>query len=127
MKEESTYNDKTVLFVDDDEIILKLGVMFVSRFGCNTIQASSGEEAISLLNNHSREIDMIFLDLMMPIKSGFDVLEFMSGEVIKIPTIVQTGMVSDSDLKKALRMGAIECLCKPYSKEEVHNLLVKYL
>jgi CheY-like chemotaxis protein len=127
MKEECENHNKTVLFVDDDEIILKLGVMFIDRFGCNTIKASSGEEAISLLCNKEDEIDMIFLDLMMPVKSGFDVLAFMTDKSIKIPTIVQTGMVSESDLRKALRMGAMECLCKPYSKEKIHELLDRYL
>ena len=116
-----------ILFVDDDPSVLSMGELFIRSLGYQEILANSGLQAIEVLKGDNHNIQMIFLDLMMPIKSGYDVLEFMLQHSIKIPTVIQTGLLSQNDLDSALRLGACECLTKPYSKVSIKGLIEKYI
>lgn len=118
---------KKILFVDDDPGMLIVGSMFIKSLGYNVLLAKSGEEAINIIKNSKSEIDCIFLDLMMPGLGGFDVLTFMRDSNIIIPAVVQTGLVDDSDIKKAKELGVADYICKPYTKENVKNAIAKML
>lgn len=115
-----------ILFVDDEDIILKLGDLFIKSLGHQVILANSGKKAISILSDNNCGTDLVFLDLMMPITSGFDVLKFMAERSIEIPTVVQTGILDQRDLNKALKLGAKEYINKPYTKTLIKNIIDKY-
>jgi two-component system OmpR family response regulator len=118
---------KKILFVDDDPGMLIVGSMFIKSLGYNVLLAKSGEEAINIIKNSKSEIDCIFLDLMMPGLGGFDVLTFMRDSNIIIPVAMQTGLVDDSDIKKAEELGVTDYICKPYTKENIKNAIAKML
>lgn len=120
-----------ILIVDDVEINRDiLSVLFEDKY--ETITACDGEEAIEILKERSRDILLMFLDLVMPKKSGIEVLEYMSKEHLteKIPVIVETAeATSESDLK-AYEYGAADVIYKPYQKNIVlkraENLIELY-
>ena len=116
---------KKILFVDDDQGILIVGNMLLKSLGHEVSLARSGEEAIDIIRNSKSEIDCIFLDLMMPGIGRYDVLTFMRDSHIMIPVVVQTGLINDGDLNKAKELGAIDYICKPYSKEDVRGAITK--
>jgi len=116
---------KKILFVDDDQGILIVGNMLLKSLGHEVSLARSGEEAIDIIRNSKSEIDCIFLDLMMPGIGGYDVLTFMRDSHIMIPVVVQTGLINDDDLNTAKELGAIDYICKPYSKEDVRGAITK--
>ena len=116
---------KKILFVDDDQGILIVGNMLLKSLGHEVSLARSGEEAIDIIRNSKSEIDCIFLDLMMPGIRGYDVLTFMRDSHIMIPVVVQTGLINDGDLNTAKELGAIDYICKPYSKEDVRGAITK--
>ncbi len=111
-----------ILIVDDVEINRDiLSVLFEDKY--ETITACDGEEAIEILKERSRDILLMFLDLVMPKKSGIEVLEYMSKEHLteKIPVIVETAeATAESDLK-AYEYGAADVIYKPYQK----NIVIK--
>ncbi|HVR43072.1 MAG TPA: response regulator [Thermoanaerobaculia bacterium] len=67
-----------VLVVDDDDAIRRFIVAVLSRSGYATREARNGDEAIALLEQDGFEA--VLLDLMMPVRSGYEVIEFLRRE-----------------------------------------------
>lgn len=118
----------TVLFVDDEEPILKVTEIMLSSLGIKVILVNSGKEAIKTLSNKDKrqEIDIICLDLTMPEMSGFEVMKWINEQKITIPVILQTGIEDKVEINKAMKMGMKNYLVKPYTKESLHQLIKKY-
>ncbi len=120
-----------ILIVDDVEINRDiLSVLFEDKY--ETITACDGEEAIQILEERSKDILLMFLDLVMPKKNGIEVLEYMSKKHLtdKIPVIVETAeATAESDLK-SYEYGAADVIYKPYQKNIVlkraENLIELY-
>ena len=118
---------KKILFVDDERDVLNVSNMILKGLGHETLLASSGEKAIDIIDsNIGSKIDLIFLDLTMPGATGFDVLEFLNNSNIKIPVIVQTAVMDKDDLEKTVKLEAVDCITKPYTKEDVKYLINKH-
>ena len=90
--------------------------MILKNLGHRVLLASSGEEAIDIIKNSKSKIDGIFLDLMMPKVGGFDVLTFMRDSFITIPVVVQTGLINNKDIEKAIKVASID-----EQKDSIHK------
>ncbi len=111
---------RLILVVDDVEINRDmLRVIFEEQF--DIIEAEDGQQAINILKKYADEICLMFLDLMMPVKTGIDVLKHlkMMGLSDTIPVIVITAENSvESDIK-VYEYGAADIIYKPFSKRVV--------
>ncbi len=111
---------RKILIVDDVSINREmLMTMFEEQF--ETLEAENGQRAIEILKENQDEISIIFLDLLMPVKSGMDVLMYMNlhGLIEQIPVIVIT---SESDAETSVRAyeyGAADIIFKPFSRRVV--------
>ncbi len=112
--------EKKILVVDDVEINREmLKAIFEEQF--TILEAENGQVAIDILKEESDEIALIFLDLMMPVKTGIDVLSYMNlqGMTDAIPVIVITAENTvESDIK-VYEHGAADIIYKPFSKRVV--------
>ena len=84
---------KRILVVDDDKINLKITQMNLSDYGYEVFTADKGMEAIRLLR--SQEVDLIVLDIEMPIVNGIRTLELIRKrpEMAEIPVIFLTALL----------------------------------
>jgi len=103
-----------ILIVDDEPSQLQITQEVAIKAGFNTITASNGYEALSLLRADQNICAMI-LDLVMPDLDGMAVLEVMREEGIGIPVIVQTAKSSLEIINSAMKNGAIDYFVKPVS------------
>ena len=103
----------TVLVVDDDPNIRKLIVVALKRDGYTFIEAPNGREALDLMR--SAHPDVVVLDLMMPVLSGWDVLRERADddELRKIPVIVVSAN-RDPEVATAVTSGICAFLPKPF-------------
>lgn len=107
-----------VLVVDDYEINRDvLGIILEEDY--EVIFATNGQEALDAMHEHADELSIVLLDLIMPVMSGFEVLEYVRGDeqLSKIPIIVLTAEKS-AELQ-ALQMGAADFITKPFDLHEV--------
>ena len=107
-----------VLIVDDQEINRDaLGITLEDEY--DVIYACNGKEALDLMHEHETDLSIVLLDLMMPVMSGFEVLEHVQrDERLKaIPIIVLTAEKS-AELE-ALQMGAADFITKPFDMPEI--------
>lgn len=102
----------TVLVVEDDEFLSRAMGDKLSREGFQVIKAFNGQEAVDALRQNKP--DIMLLDLVMPVKNGFEVLEEVSQDeqLRQIPVIVLSNLGQDSDLQKAKALGATDFLVK---------------
>ena len=103
-----------IFIVEDEDILLKVLKEKFERESYQVALATDGEMAFSLIQKF--QPDMILLDLLLPKKSGFEVLEqIKSDPALKTtPVIVLSNLGQDEDIKKALQMGADDHLVKTH-------------
>ena len=104
-----------VLVVDDDRLNrIKLSVN-LEEAGCEVALAQNGAEAMEMLL--SQPFDIVFLDLMMPVMDGFEVLRRVQTEksLQRIPIIVISAEEDISSVVRCIEMGATDYLPKPFN------------
>ncbi len=105
-----------VLLVDDDRDLVDLLRYAFQRDGYKVAMAFDGEMATRVFELESP--DLVVLDLMMPKRSGMDVL-IKIREQSEVPVIVLTGMGDEDHLVNALELGADDYLVKPFRPREL--------
>lgn len=107
-----------VLVVDDQEINRdSLEVILEDDY--EVITAGKGAEALEIMREHSKDLSIVLLDLMMPVMDGYEVLKTVSAddELRRIPVIVMT---ADKEAElEALQLGAADFITKPFDLHEV--------
>ncbi len=112
----------TLFLAEDDPLMSRMYERAFKSSGFDLKMAFDGEEAINILKNIDPKPIIAVLDIMMPKKSGFDVLRFMkSDEKLKdIPVVLLTNLSGEDDAKKGLELGAVSYLVKSsYSPKEI--------
>lgn len=104
-----------VLVVEDDLQVVQGLVSGLSRAGFDVTVAMDGEEGARLV---LQPFDAVVLDLMLPGKSGYDVLAAMSGRV-STPTIVLSARSELESRLKSFKLGAVDFVPKPFWIEEL--------
>lgn len=99
---------KTILVVDDDADLLELSAVALSAKGFGVLQAKDGKEALEWLGRKAAEINLIILDIVMPVMDGFEFLETMKKkeEYKKISVVVCSNLDSEADRQTAFALGA---------------------
>ena len=106
---------KTVLIVEDDVFLMSLLKNRMESAGFSILAAKDGEEAIKIL----KEIkpDLILLDIILPGKSGFEVLEEMKSDpqISNAPVMIISNLGQDMDIDRGKDLGALEYFVKARS------------
>lgn len=85
------------------------------------LQAANGEEAINILT--TQDVNLLFLDLNMPVMDGYDVLSTMQINKIDVPTLVVSGDVQQEARKRVKDLGALEFIRKPIESSKLEKLV----
>jgi len=105
-------NKKTILMIESDGFLMGLYKDRLKSEGFEFITSDNGIEGMDKII--SEKPDLIILDMILPFKNGFDILEEMnkSGLISKIPVIVLSNLKQDSDIEEARRLGAEDYFIK---------------
>ena len=107
----------TKILIVEDEAGLRQGLEINLRMeNYETVLAADGEEAIRIF--HAESPDLVLLDLMLPKKSGFEVLDHIR-KFSKIPVILLTARGQETDKVRGLRGGADDYITKPFGVQEL--------
>jgi putative two-component system response regulator len=113
--------DKNIILIADDAELNRELIKFIFEEQYNIVEAKDGEQAIDRIKEFGDSIGLLFLDLLMPEKSGLDVLKFMNkeGYINYIPVIMITGESTDESDEKAYEYGASDIIYKPFAPNVV--------
>jgi len=111
------------LIVDDDSSIRMLLRAILDRDGYRFFEASNGIDTLEILKKE--KIDLIILDLMMPLMSGFDTLKAMREFpfLTIIPVIVLSALSRITDIEECLNLGVADYFTKPLRHDDIRFLL----
>jgi two-component system, chemotaxis family, chemotaxis protein CheY len=118
---------RKILAVDDSALIHQMYKLFLSRYkGCRLVSAMNGQEALDKLAAESG-IDLILLDINMPVMNGIEFLQRIQQEVAykAIPVIIISTEGKEEDTIRGLRLGAKGYVKKPFQASELHGLIEK--
>jgi len=112
---------KTILVVDDEVDTTRLTKKILEDADFQVIPSYNGKEALKIVEQKHKDIDLILLDIMMPAKSGFSVLEDLKKDdrFKNIPVICFTIKNFNEDIQKAKELGASGYLVKPFSGNQL--------
>ncbi len=122
-----TPTDKTVMIVDDEEIIQSVISSILEQLGYRTIQASTGVEAIEFLADGEVEIDVILLDMVMPGLSGWETFKKIQEFWSEIPVIVVTGYADEQEKLEIMSGGLAGFIEKPFKASQIARKLAEVL
>jgi len=110
---------KKVLIADDEPNIVTALEFLLERNGYEVYIARDGEGALELVEQH--QPDLVLLDVMMPVKSGYEVCQRMRERVEwrNIKIIILTAKGRDVEVSKGLSIGADLYITKPFSTQEL--------
>lgn len=116
---------KKILVAEDHPVNRKIILTFLEKFGAEVFTACNGEEAVLQIKNHP-DIDIIFMDILMPVKSGIDATVEIKQMNFKGIIIACTANNDPEDFKTYQTLGINDILLKPFKKNEIRLALEKW-
>jgi two-component system, cell cycle sensor histidine kinase and response regulator CckA len=105
---------RTILAVDDEPTILALARDVLELNGYRVLTARNGEEAMRIYREQHATIDLVLLDLTMPVMGGAECFRQMRALRPGVRVIISSGFSAESSAAEVMREGALEFLAKPY-------------
>jgi len=125
--EPASLEGRTFLIVDDEIIVTSMLKDYLEDLGCKVLIAHNGKEAVDIFKKKRNEIDLVILDIIMPVMNGKETFQ----ELIKIEpdvrVLVSSGYILNAETQEILNMGALGFLQKPYSMDAVESRLREML
>lgn len=107
----------TLLIIDDDAVFADTLARSIGKRGHKTLVANNADQALNLLEEI--EVDKIVLDMKLADTSGLKLLPQLLGARPRISVVILTGYSSISTAVEAIKLGAINYICKPCDADEV--------
>lgn len=106
-----------ILVVDDDELSRSLMHDWLTAKGHVVVSKSTGREALQLLKHQNKNFDLVLLDMMMPIMSGYEVLKQIktSQEYKSVSVIMLTAVYDIENIMQCIKSGAEDYVLKPFN------------
>lgn len=117
-----------IVLVEDDRFLRIAMKDKLEREGFQVFEATDEQKGLEVIK--TQKPDLILLDLIMPIKSGFEVIEEVKKieEIKKIPIIILSNLGQESDIEKSKTLGAVDYLVKAdFKMKEIIEKVKKYL
>ncbi len=118
---------RTILLIEDDELIAGLVRLLVERLGHELLWAPDGEAGKQMLQTAAA--DIVILDILLPYLDGFALLKALRGDpkTADLPVLVLTGKTSEADIARVVEAGANDFLAKPFQPNELSQRLTRLL
>lgn len=126
INEKVGWKGKTILIVDDNKDVLAYLNEIMVDCEAKIITAESGEDAIEICN-WAEKIDLILMDIQMPVMDGYTATKEIMKIYPNIPIIAQTAHAMAGDDKKCIKAGCVGYISKPIDKIKLKQLISMFL
>jgi two-component system, cell cycle sensor histidine kinase and response regulator CckA len=123
----SSKANRTILMVDDEESLRIIGSALLNAMGFSVITASNGREAIEVYRERESGIDLILMDLLMPVMSGIDAYRLLREIAPAIPIVICSGCGTEGMSEEFDNDEYTAALQKPYKLDLLRNTLTKFI
>lgn len=120
------YNIKgKILVAEDNAINMKIILKYLSKFNIQVISVSNGQEAVESLEKNN--VDLVFMDLQMPIMNGIDATKLIREKNKELSIIAMTANAMEVHKKAIYEAGMNDFLSKPLKFNDIKSMLIKHL
>jgi CheY-like chemotaxis protein len=117
-----TNQDKTILIIDDEEMIRAMASSMLEELGYKTLIANSGVKALDLLSEQADQIDGILLDYTMPDHTGEEVFIEIKRHYPNLKVVMGSGFVGEQTMDRLQSYGLEYFLAKPYNMSQLKEI-----
>lgn len=125
--EKNILNRSIILLAEDNEFnkILAEDVLKEAAPNMQIIYAENGIDVLEIL--HEQKVDLILMDVQMPVMNGVEATKIIREENNSVPIIAMTANVMQDDIQNYLSIGMLDHIPKPFEKYDLYFKLLKYL
>jgi two-component system chemotaxis response regulator CheY len=125
MSEPENEYTPSVIIADDAPDVCMVLQKSLEKCNCQVLAtANNGDDAIEQLEKYKP--DIIFLDIEMPNKNGFEVLDIIKEKNIPVCSIMLSAHSSKENLIKSVKKGALGFIVKPHSQDKIEKVIQSY-
>lgn len=115
----------TILIVDDEELIQAVALTILSKLGYKVLVAENGKKGLELFKEHSEEIRLVILDMVMPVMGGRETYLAIHKMNSSLPVVISSGFSREEDLEPLRKLGVAGFLRKPFHRVELAEIAAK--
>jgi PAS domain S-box-containing protein len=117
----------TVLLVDDEQIILEAAEQMLQYLGYDVLLAENGQEAVDLYRKNRDRIDMVLLDMVMPVMGGGETFDRIKEINPKGKVLLSSGYSMEGEAKEILKRGCDAFIQKPFNLDQLSRKMREVL
>jgi two-component system cell cycle response regulator DivK len=117
------WDNKVVLITEDEEVNFFYLKTIFKKTEARILRAKNGKEAVDIIEQHKGDIDLILMDLNMPVMDGYEAMRIIKSRHPKIPIIAQTAYTLTEDRLKCMRAGFNDYIAKPINRVALFRLV----
>ena len=119
--------ERTILVIDDEAVVTSMLDDYLRNAGYKTYTASDGRQGVEIFREHRDEVDLVILDIVMPVMNGREVYRELIRIKPEVLVLISSGFIMHGETRKILNMGAQGFLQKPYNLNEVNRRIWEIL
>jgi len=132
VKEKRTYEklvigQGTILLVDDEKMITDVGKQIIKRLGYDVLTAGGGKEAIEIYKENQDKIDLVVLDMIMPVMGGGETFEKLKEIDSNVRVLLSSGYSLNSQASEIMALGCAGFIQKPFYMKELSQKIAAIL
>lgn len=116
-----------ILIIDDDEHISSITQELLESMGYRALAVSRGNEALEIARDPAHKIDLVILDMEMPVMGGEETFKSLRAMHPQIKVLLSSGYYMSEPIKRMLQTGRAAFIQKPYRIEELSNIVKEML
>lgn len=117
--------DKKILVADDNDHNRLVASIILENYGAKIIEATDGVKAIKA--NNENKVDLILMDIQMPVMNGYEATKIIRGQGYSIPIIAVTANAIKGENENCINAGMNDYIAKPFKEEEFLKTIAKWL
>ncbi len=115
-----------ILVAEDEQYNFIFLREILSEYKVEVIRANNGLHAVKLCNEHP-EVDLVLMDIRMPVMDGLEATKKIKETFPKLPVIAQTAFALESDRKMAMNEGCDDYIAKPIRRNDLVSKIIDNL
>ncbi|KAA3616861.1 MAG: response regulator [Calditrichaeota bacterium] len=116
-----------ILYADDDPVSCFIVEKVLEKSGYKIIRAINGLEAIQKFELFENEIDLILMDMQMPVVDGYKATKQIRKKNSAVPIIALTAFALSGDREKCIECGCTDYLSKPFNNDQLIKIVNHHL
>ena len=117
------WNNRVVLITEDEEVNFFYLKTLLKKTEARILRAKNGKEAVDIIAQHKGGVDLILMDINMPVMDGYEAMRIIKSEHPDLPIIAQTAYTLNNDRHKCLKAGFNDYIAKPVNRVALFRMV----